>query len=66
MTPWSAATLAEWALELDTGDLPDAVIAKAASASMSDMDDGQPTRLWCDQGRDRPLTHGPDEFGRAR
>jgi len=29
MTPWTAATLAEWALELDTGDLPEAVIAKA-------------------------------------
>ncbi len=29
MTPWTAATLAEWTLELDAGDLPDAVIAKA-------------------------------------
>ncbi len=29
MTPWTAATLAEWTLDLDTGDLPDAVIAKA-------------------------------------
>ncbi len=28
MTNWTAATLAEWALEVDTGDLPDAVIAK--------------------------------------
>ncbi len=121
MTPWTAATLAEWTLDLDTGDLPDAVIAKAedclidalvcavpgrcadgarrvhsvakstfgkgdavvwfeterlhptgaafanaASASMFDIDDGQPIRLWCAQGRTRPLTHGPDEFGRAR
>ncbi len=29
MTPWTAATLAEWTLDLDIGDLPDAVIAKA-------------------------------------
>ncbi len=29
MTPWTAATLAEWTLDLDTGDLPDAVLAKA-------------------------------------
>ncbi len=64
MTPSSAATLAEWALELDTDDLPDS--ANAASVSMFDIDDGQPIRLWCDQGRKRPSAHGPDEFGRAR
>ena len=29
MTAWTTSILAEWALELDTGDLPDAVIAKA-------------------------------------
>ncbi len=29
MTTWTAATLAEWTLDLDTGDLHDAVIAKA-------------------------------------
>ncbi len=29
MTPWTAATLAEWTLDFDIGDLPDAVIAKA-------------------------------------
>ena len=29
MIPWTAATLAEWSLDLDTGDLPDVVIAKA-------------------------------------
>ena len=63
MTPWTAATLAEWTLDLDTGDLPDAAFADAASASMLDMDDGQQIRLWCDQGRTR---HGPDEFRRAR
>ena len=50
MTTWTAATLAEWALALDTDDLPDAVIVKAASASMSDIDDGQPIRVWCDGG----------------
>ncbi len=66
MTPSSAATVAEWARELDTDDPPDSVIANAASALMSDIDDGQPMLLWCDRGRDRPLTHGPDEFGRAR
>ncbi len=121
MIPWTAATLAEWTLDLDTGDLPDAVIAtaedclidalacavpgrcadgdrrvhsvakstfgkgdavvrfeterlhptgatfaNAASASMLDIDDGQPIRLWCDQGRNRPSTHGPDEFRRAK
>ena len=121
MTPWTAAILAEWTLDLDTGDPPDAVIAKtedclidaiacavpdrcadgarrvhsvaestfvkgdavvwieterlhptraafanAASAWMLDIDDGQPIRLWCDRGRNRSLTHGPDEFGRAR
>lgn len=66
MTPLSAATLVEWALELDTDDPPDSVIANAASASTYDIDDGQPMRSWCDQRRDRPLTHGPDEFGRAR
>ena len=64
MTPWSAATLAEWTLELDTNDLPDS--ASAASVSMFDIDDGQPIRLWCDRGRNRPLTQGPDEFERAR
>ncbi len=66
MTPSSAATLAEWALELDTDDPPDSVIANAASASTYDIDDGHPMRLRCDRGRDRPLTHAPDEFGRAR
>ena len=43
-----------------------AAFANGASASMLDIDDGQPIRWWCDQGRNRPLTHGPDEFGRAR
>ena len=28
MTTWTAAVLAEWALDLDNGDLSDAVIAK--------------------------------------
>ncbi len=63
MTPWTAATLAEWTLDLDTGDLPDAVIAKAEDCIIDAIACAVPGG--CADGARRVLSVAKSTFGKG-